>query len=297
MTPILIRALLRLYPRPWRDVHGEELEQLTEDLLDDPRESSWQIAASVALGAAREHARPKYLTGGRLVGLGIVSAVVAVAGLGLAEFVTKGPAAPAFPATALAPGRVATLTGMEAILHAHHVQVKVNDDVIPLPEIAGGAVGFAGAHATYLRRLVRQGSFEVPVMRFSPVAALRRGIAYQVLSDLAVRQARRDGHVVSLPAARAFAQKEYAVWRNHPTPLRTETGAQAFLTADDVAAYRQELTIDKELAAIAGSQDGTDRTPALRRWMTRQLRQNSVVIDGVPGLNVSDLASSLPPNL
>jgi hypothetical protein len=51
------------------------------------------------------------------------------------------------------------------------------------------------------------------------------------------------------------------------------------------------------LAAIAGSQGFGNRTPALRRWMSRQLTANVVVIEGVPGLTAGNLAANLPPNL
>jgi len=71
VTRRLIGGVLRLYPRQWRRQHGDELAQLAEDLLDDPGERPWRVIVSTFIGALREQARPKYQTGGRLVGLGL----------------------------------------------------------------------------------------------------------------------------------------------------------------------------------------------------------------------------------
>jgi hypothetical protein len=140
-------------------------------------------------------------------------------------------------------------------------------------------------------------SFTAPVFRFSPIVAVKRAIAYQVLTVLTAEAAQRSGHVVSLSSARAFAEKEYAAWRSHPETLPPGSPRPVFLSARAVAGYRQELTIQKEMTVIAGPLGDGSRTPALRRWLTRQLTANSVVIDGVPGLTAANLAASLPPNL
>jgi hypothetical protein len=301
-----IRLALRLYPRPWRDAHRDELEQLTDDLLDDPRERPWSVAASTVLGALRERTRPKYLTGTHLMPLGLAGAAMVVAGIGVAHLVGQSPGVDLIPMTAQSTGRLATLTGMEAVLDTQRVRVTVNGVAVPLPEIAGRSVGFEGTAAAHMERTVQPvvlpiatpgpQSFIAPVFRFSPLVAVKRAIAYQVLVVLAARQAKLDGHVVTLSAARAFAQHEYAVWRLHPVPLPHGEGAAVFLNADAVAGYRQTLTINKELTVIAGPQ-GWNRTPGLERWMAGQLIKNSVVIVGVPGLDSANLPASLPPNL
>jgi hypothetical protein len=141
------------------------------------------------------------------------------------------------------------------------------------------------------------GSFVPPVFRFSPLVAIKRAVAYQVLTALATEAAERDGHVVSLSAARAFAEKQYLLWRAHPATLPPGRPKPVFFSARAVAGYRQILTIEKEMTVIAGSQEAGDRTPALRQWMTRQLTTNNVVIVGVPALTAANLAASLPPNL
>jgi hypothetical protein len=339
MTRWALRLALRLYPRRWRDARGDELEQLTEDLLDDPGERPWRVVVSTAVGALREQARPRYLTGGRLAGLGLTGAVLAAAGLGVAFLVGQGPGVDLIPASAQSTGRLSTLTGMEAVLDTQRVRVTVNGVAVPLFEIASRSVGFEGMADTHLEKAaqpvsvhpvppvpapsvpsqsaptpsvpmqpvpvstvhttvtVDQGSFRPPVFRFSPLVAVKRAIAYQVLTDLTIRDAEKEGRVVSLATARAYAEKEDALWRSHPQPHLRGSPKPVFLTSGAVAEYQQILTIDQELTVIAGSQEDGNRTPALRRWLTGQLTENSVVIDGVPGLTPANLAASLPPNL
>lgn len=303
MSRRAIRVALRLYPRPWREAHGDELEQLTDDLLRDPREKAWRITLSTTMGAVREQMRPRYDTAGRLIGLGLAVVSLALVGFGVATVVGHGPGPPPLAAAASAPGRIATLAGMESVLRTRHVRVVVDGTDVPLPEIAARTVGFAGSSPTKTDNsfsppsFVRQGSFMVPIVRFSPVVA-KKAIAYQVLTDLATRQAERNGGVVTQSVARAFAEKEYAIWLRLKTPLPDGvSGTRAFLASRAIASYRQVLTVDQELTAIAGPQSDISRTPALQRWLIRELRTNSVAIDGVPGLDPSDLASNLPGQL
>jgi hypothetical protein len=328
-----LRLALRMYPRRWRQARGDELEQLTDDLLGDPGERPWRVVLSTAVGALREQARPRYLTGGRLVGFGLTGAVLAASGLGLAFLVSQGPGIDLIPASAQSTGRLSTLSGMEAVLDTQHVRVTVNGTTVPLHEIAGGSVGFEGTADPHFEKAAQpvfvhpvppvttqpvtapsvptsslpvvhaaitvggQGSFRAPVFRFSPLVAVKRAIAYQVLTELTAGAAQQDGHVVSLSTARAYAEKEDAAWRSHPGTLPRGSPQPVFLSARAVAAYREILTIQKEMTVIAGSQEDGDRTPALRQWLTRRLTMNSVVIDGVPGLTAANLPASLPPNL
>jgi hypothetical protein len=141
------------------------------------------------------------------------------------------------------------------------------------------------------------GSFTPPVFRFSPLVAVKRAIAYQVLTSLAATAAAGDGHVVSVATARAFAAKEYALWRSHRVTLPPGSPPPVFFTARAVASYRQILTLNAELSIIAGPPTDGSRTPALRRWMTRRLRSDTVAIYGVPGLTAANLAASLPSSL
>jgi hypothetical protein len=312
MSRRALRLALRLYPRRWCDARGDELEQLTEDLLADPGERPWLVVMSTAVGALREQARPTYLTGGRLVGLGLTGAGLAAAGLALAFLVGRGPGVDLIPASAQSTGRLATLTGMEAVLDTQRVRVTVNGVTVPLPEIAGRSIGFEGSAAAHIEsvssgpdRTVPTGStvelgpdsVAAPVFRFSPLVAVKRAIAYEVLTELTAKAAERDGYIVSLSAARAFAEKEYAAWLSHPVALPRRSPPVVFLSAGAVAAYRQDLTMQKEITVIAGPPGDGDRTPALRRWMTGQLARTTVVIAGVPGLTPGNLAASLPPNL
>lgn len=293
----LIGLALRLYPRPWRQEHGEELEQLTEDLLDDADEQPGRIALSTLVGAARERARPKYLTRGQLVTTGVAAVVLVAAGVGLANLVDHVGVLP-FPTSARAPGRLATLTGMESLLRARHVSVTVDGTTIPLLDLAARTVGFEDSASTRGTVVLRPGHAPVQVFQFSPTAALKRAVAYQVLLDLAARQARRDGRVVTVSAARAYAEKEYAIWRLHPVPLRGSVQPK-FLTASAIADYRQVLTTDQELTAIAGTsaEDFGNRTPELRRWMGQQLRHVTLVINAMPGLSPNNVVGSLPSGL
>jgi hypothetical protein len=331
MTRWALRLALRLYPRRWREARGDELEQLTEDLLDDPGERPWRVVVSTAVGALREQARPTYLTGGRLVGLGLTGAVLAAAGLGVAFLVGQAPGVDLIPASAQSTGRLSTITGMEAVLDTQHVRVTVNGMAVPLLAIAGHSVGFEGTADTHLEKAaqpvfvqpvtaqsvptqpvptrslrptvvrsavsVGPGYIRPPIFRFSPLVAVKRAIAYEVLTDLAVRAADEDGHGVSLSTARAYAEKEYALWRRHPGPVPRGSPRPVFLSASAVASYREILTMQKEMTVIAGPPDNGPQSPALARWMTRQLTRNSVAIDGVPGLTPGNLAAYLPANL
>jgi len=304
-----LRLALRLYPRSWRDVHGDELAQLADDLLDDQSERPWRVAASTAVGALRERLRPKYLSGGRLVVVGMAGAAVALAVLAVVTLIGRGSGVDLIPTTAQSTGRLATLTGMEAVLNVQHVRVTVNGVEAPLREIAGRSVGFEETAATRFESTVQTvrpvtfqgrivtGDVPMPVFKFSPIVAVKRAIAYQVLTDLAASAAPQDGHVVSQSAAHAYAEEEYAAWRSHPVSLPHVSGRAAFLSAEAVTSYRQALTVNSELVAIAGPPGVGSRTPALRRWMDQQLAHSAVTIDGVPGLTSSNLAASLPPQL
>lgn len=44
-------ALIRLYPRRWRQRCGEEFEQLLADLTDSGERAGWRVALDVARGA------------------------------------------------------------------------------------------------------------------------------------------------------------------------------------------------------------------------------------------------------
>ncbi len=311
MSRRALRAALRLYPRRWRQSKGDELEQLTEDLLDDPDEHPWRVVMSTAVGALREQARPTYLTGGRLVGLGLTGVLMAATGFGLAIVVGQGNGLDLIPASAQSDGHLTSLTGMKSVLEAQRVQVTVDGVTVPLSEIAFRSIGFSGTADTRREmsrqstqvqvQNARQGSFPalipVPRFRFSPLVAVKRAIAYQVLTELASNAAGHDGRVVPLSTARAYAEKEDVVWHSHPETLRPGLPKPVFLSASAVASYRQVLTLDKELAVIAGPPGDGDRTPALRRWMSGHLIVNTVVVTGVPGLTTANLPANLPPNL
>jgi hypothetical protein len=304
MSRRLIAFALRLYPRRWRSVHGEEMVQLTEDLLGDPRERPWHIAASMTLGALREQVRPIYVTSGRLIGTAVAGVVV----VGVVVLIGRSPGADHIPASATSSGRLATVPGMESILELQHVRVTVNGVPLTVPELAGRSLGFEQSTAVHLQRdIVQQearlrdnhglGPSPLPIYRFSPITSVKRAIAYEVLTDLVAEKAKQDGNVVSLSKARAFAAKEDAAWHSHPERAALGLGHVVFLSAVAVASYRQLLTMNRELRLIAGPDTGANRMTALRRWMDRQLPANSVAIDGVPGLTVGNLASNLPPHL
>ncbi len=53
MNPVFARALVRLYPQPWRQRYGEELESL---LIED--EHPFKAAMNIAYAAAKEHLSP-----------------------------------------------------------------------------------------------------------------------------------------------------------------------------------------------------------------------------------------------
>jgi hypothetical protein len=53
-------ALIRLYPRRWRQRYGAEFEQLLADLTDSGRRPGWRVALDVARGALDAHIHGRY---------------------------------------------------------------------------------------------------------------------------------------------------------------------------------------------------------------------------------------------
>ena len=53
-------ALVRLYPRRWRQRYGEEFEQLLADLTDSGGRAGWRVALDVARGALDAHIHGRY---------------------------------------------------------------------------------------------------------------------------------------------------------------------------------------------------------------------------------------------
>lgn len=54
----LLHALLRLYPRPWRDRYADETAALLDDLLTAERPGRARLALDLLAGAAKERVRP-----------------------------------------------------------------------------------------------------------------------------------------------------------------------------------------------------------------------------------------------
>jgi len=53
-------ALVRLYPRRWRQRYGAEFEQLLADLTDSGGRAGWRVALDVARGALDAHIHGRY---------------------------------------------------------------------------------------------------------------------------------------------------------------------------------------------------------------------------------------------
>jgi len=107
MNRHLIRLLLALYPRPWRDRYGTEVVRLTQDLIAAGETTPARGALNVAGAALAERVRA--LAGSSRTAVAMaVAALLAVAG----SFYASGHARPPKPPSAASAQRVvARLTG------------------------------------------------------------------------------------------------------------------------------------------------------------------------------------------
>ena len=103
MIRTVLDMALRLYPRPWREHHGDELQALIDDLLADPREQAWRVVMSTAFGAVHERLRPKYWHRARFLVLGALGAVAAVLVLGVFALVSSEPMTPGSASPSVGP--------------------------------------------------------------------------------------------------------------------------------------------------------------------------------------------------
>jgi protein-S-isoprenylcysteine O-methyltransferase Ste14 len=77
-----MHRLVALYPRAWRDRYGDEVADLTDQLIREGRTTRLRAGLDLAGGAAIERGRP--LTRSPAAGLGSTAAITAAAGIGLA---------------------------------------------------------------------------------------------------------------------------------------------------------------------------------------------------------------------
>jgi hypothetical protein len=94
MNRPLLRALLALYPRPWRDRYGAELASLTEDLISAGEITQLSAVLNLAGGAALEWGR--VLAGSRRAAAATaLAAIMAVAGIFYLTSPARPPSGPA----------------------------------------------------------------------------------------------------------------------------------------------------------------------------------------------------------
>ncbi len=88
MNGWLVRRLIALYPRAWRDRYGGEVADLTDELIRAGQTTRLRAGLDLAAGAAIERGRT--LARSPAAGLGCVAAITAAAGIGLAAGRARG---------------------------------------------------------------------------------------------------------------------------------------------------------------------------------------------------------------
>ena len=94
MSARLVRRLVALYPRAWRDRYGAEVASLAEELISEGKTTRLRAGLDLAGGAAIERGRA--LTRSPAAGLGGAAVITAAAGIGLAVR-ARGGGAPGRP--------------------------------------------------------------------------------------------------------------------------------------------------------------------------------------------------------
>lgn len=190
---------------------------------------------------------------------------------------------------------------MRALLVSRGVRVVVGGKAVALGDIALHTTGFdQNAVGSAVNNAVRDGfnvnKAIVEVERFT--VGLKQAVAYMTLVSLLVKKAKADGTYATAAQAKALAESSYARYENPKiTPRQPKlpagvTPKTEFFSPAAIAAYRQGITVNHEIAVIAGPSG--DRTPTLARWMEREMRSNSVTIEGVPGVTSANVGTWLP---
>jgi hypothetical protein len=190
---------------------------------------------------------------------------------------------------------------MRRILASRGVRVVVDGRAVVLADLALHTSGFdQGAVASAVNNAIRDRldvKKAIAEVERSTVG-LKQAVAYMTLVSLLVKKAKADGTYATVAQAESLAESSYQRYESSEgTPRQPKlpagrTPKTAFFSPTAIAGYRQGLTVDHEITVIAGPSG--DRTPTLARWMERQIKVNSVVIDGVPGVSAADVAKWLP---
>lgn len=193
---------------------------------------------------------------------------------------------------------------MRAILSSRGVRVVVDGRAVALANLALHTTGFdQNAVATAVNNAIRDRlNVEEAIAEVErSTVGLKRAVAYMTLVALLLKKARADGTYATVAQAESLASSSYQRYESlvgtprQPKLPAGRTPKTAFFSPAAIAGYRQGLTVDHEIAVIAGPSG--DRSPTLARWMKRQIKVTSVVIDGIPGVSAADVAKWLPNGL
>ena len=130
-----MRRLVALYPRAWRERYGDEVGDLTDELISEGQTTRLRAGLGLVEGAAIEHGRA--LARSPAAALGGVAALTAGAGIGLAVARARDGGTPGRPYFDTAPGGFLLLAAVLAWVLLEFVQ---------LPAGAGGPGMAGGSH-------------------------------------------------------------------------------------------------------------------------------------------------------
>ena len=120
-----VRRLVALYPRAWRERYGDEVGDLTDELISEGQTTRLRAGLGLVEGAAIEHGRA--LARSPAAALGGVAALTAGAGIGLAVARARDGGTPGRPYFDTAPGGFLLLAAVLAwvlLEFVHFLQVQ-----------------------------------------------------------------------------------------------------------------------------------------------------------------------------
>ncbi len=279
----------------------------------------------------------------------VVAAVVVIVALHVGKNTTKSPGLslaaliePA-PPTQLSPVNNAILQKTESsipsvaaelkILKQSGVSLSVDGTAVGLMPIASHVVGFWDEFVANAADNAQHSgiSLQTALHAVAPYVAeraLQAAVSYEALATLAWQASQNDGQEVSLSAAKAYAEKQYSIYKAQaaagsgrlpsPLPFGASSPKEAFLSPEAVQGYRIMMSVAAQFAAIAGPlttnpKTGVpvNRTPALASWMSREIAGhpgassalpdkttgNIISVTNVPGVSASNITTVLPPGL
>ncbi len=130
---------------------------------------------------------------------------------------------------------------------------------------------------------------------------LNQSIAISVFKQAAEQAAVSSGNGATLAQAQAFAEEQLATTEqleSGPNPPQLPAGqtAQSITTcAACILGYQQDLNLQYETAAIAGTTSGTTHSAALVNWFSNVMsNESTLILTNVPSVTAANMVTFLP---